>query len=96
MAAAGLDAVPCEMVAPPRIAAAPAAFECRYIQTVDLPASRAGRVAHMVIGEVIGIHIDESVIVDGIVDIGLLRPVARLGYTDYAVIDEGFTMARPD
>lgn len=96
MAAAGLDAAPCEMVAPPRVAAAPAAFECRYIQTVDLPADRSGKVAHMVIGEVIGIHIDESVIVDGIVDIGLLRPVARLGYTDYAVVDEGFTMARPD
>ena len=47
-------------------------------------------------GEVIGIHIDDSVIVDGIIDIGLLRPVARLGYMDYAVIDKSFTMMRPD
>ena len=50
----------------------------------------------MVIGEVIGIHIADDVIVDGIVDIGLLRPVARLGYMDYAVVDESFSMARPD
>ena len=96
MSAAGLEAVPSEKVAPPRVAAAPAAFECRYIQTVDLPAGTGGAGSHLVIGEVIGIHIDESVIVDGIVDIGLLRPVARLGYMDYAVVDESFSMARPD
>lgn len=96
MASAGLDAAPCEKVSPPRVAAAPAAFECRYIQTVDLPAGAGGRASHLVLGEVIGIHIDDKVIVDGIVDIGLLRPVARLGYTDYTVVDESFSMARPD
>lgn len=96
MKAAGLEAVASEKVAPPRVAASPAAFECRYIQTVELPAGSRGAVNHVVIGEVIGIHIDDSVIVDGIIDIGLLRPVARLGYMDYAVVDEGFTMMRPD
>ncbi len=55
-----------------------------------------GKGSHIVIGEVVGIHIDDSVIVDGIVDIGLLRPVARLGYMDYAVVEESFSMARPD
>ncbi len=96
MSAAGLAAAPSEKVAPPRVAAAPAAFECRHIQTVDLPAGSGGRGSHVVIGEVIGIHIADDVIVDGIVDIGLLRPVARLGYMDYAVVDESFSMARPD
>lgn len=96
MAEAGLEAAPSEKVAPPRVAAAPAAFECRYIQTVDLPSARTGRVSHVVIGEVVGIHIDESVIVDGMIDIGVLRPIARLGYMDYAVVDESFAMARPD
>lgn len=96
MAAAGLETAPCERVAPPRVAAAPAAFECRYIQTVDLPAGSGGSGSHVVLGQVIGIHIDESVIVDGIVDIGRLRPVARLGYMDYTVVDESFSMARPD
>ncbi len=96
MAVAGLEAMASEKVTPPRVAAAPAAFECRYVQTVELPAGSRGEVNHLVIGEVIGIHIDDSVIVDGIVDIGLLRPVARLGYMDYTVVDEGFTMMRPD
>ncbi len=96
MSAAGLAALPSEKVAPPRVAAAPAAFECRHIQTVDLPVGSGGKGSHVVIGEVVGIHIDDGVIVDGIVDIGLLRPVARLGYMDYAVVEESFSMARPD
>ena len=61
-----------------------------------MPIGSTGRESHVVLGEVIGIHIDDSVIVDGIIDIGLLRPVARLGYMDYAVIDKSFTMMRPD
>ena len=48
------------------------------------------------LGEVVGIHIDESVINDGMVDISLLKPVARLGYMDYTVVTESFTMERPD
>jgi flavin reductase (DIM6/NTAB) family NADH-FMN oxidoreductase RutF len=96
MAAAGLEAVPSKLVAPPRVAAAPAAFECKLFKVIDLPPSKSGRPSHVVIGEVIGIHIDDSVIVDGIVDIGLLQPIARLGYMDYAVVNEGFTMMRPD
>ncbi len=96
MAAAGLEAAACEKVAPPRVAASPAVFECRYVQTVELPAGSRGKINHVVIGEVIGIHIDDAVIVDGIVDIGLLRPIARLGYMDYTVVDEAFTMLRPD
>ncbi|NNE82857.1 MAG: flavin reductase family protein [Alphaproteobacteria bacterium] len=96
MAAAGLEAAPSKLVAPPRVAAAPAAFECKLFKVIDLPASKSGRPSHVVIGEVIGIHIDDSVIVDGIVDISLLQPIARLGYMDYAVVNEGFTMMRPD
>jgi flavin reductase (DIM6/NTAB) family NADH-FMN oxidoreductase RutF len=96
MAAAGLEAAPSKLVAPPRVAAAPAAFECKLFKVIDLPPSKSGRPSHVVIGEVIGIHIDDSVIVDGIVDIGLLQPIARLGYMDYAVVNEGFTMMRPD
>ena len=50
----------------------------------------------MVFGRVIGIHIDESVLRDGFVDIGLLRPLARLGYMDYCLVDKSFRMDRPD
>ena len=42
----------------------------------------------MVIGEVVGIHIDDAVIVNGHVDVTRMQPIARLGYMDYCVVDE--------
>ena len=49
----------------------------------------------VVFGEVIGIYIDDRVIVDGMLDITRIRPIARLGYFDYAVVEEIFVMPRP-
>ena len=43
----------------------------------------------------VGIYIDERIIVDGMIDITRMRPVARLGYLDYSVVDGYFTMPRP-
>jgi flavin reductase (DIM6/NTAB) family NADH-FMN oxidoreductase RutF len=44
----------------------------------------------------VNIHIDDAVIVDGMVDIDRIRPIARLGYMDYCVVDNIFSMLRPD
>jgi flavin reductase (DIM6/NTAB) family NADH-FMN oxidoreductase RutF len=98
MAAAGLAAAPCEKVRPPRVAASPIALECRYLQTVTLPKPRDGVQSQLVIGQVVGVHIADAVIADGIVDVRRMRPLARLGYLDYAVIepDSVFSMRRPD
>ncbi|HVG51922.1 MAG TPA: flavin reductase family protein [Xanthobacteraceae bacterium] len=92
----GLEMVPSRNVKPPRIARSPIAIECKYYKTVDLIASdgKQNR-SSIVVGEVVGIHIDDSVIVDGMVDIRKLKPISRLGYMDYAVTDDFFTMARP-
>ena len=92
----GLEMVPSRNVKPPRVKRSPVAIECKYYKTVDLIGSdgKPNR-SHIVIGEVVGIHIDDSVIVDGMVDITKMKPIARLGYMDYAVVDEFFTMPRP-
>ena len=92
----GLEMAPSRQVKPPRVAAAPAALECKYFKTVELHGSDGKRNrSSIVIGEVVGIYIDDRVIVDGMVDIRRMRPVARLGYLDYCVVDEFFTMPRP-
>ena len=44
---------------------------------------------------IVGVHIADEAIVDGKVDVTRLKPIARLGYGDYAVIDEVFTLPRP-
>ena len=46
----------------------PVRFECRYMQTIDMPKSESGNYSSVVFGQVVGIHIDDDVIVDGMVD----------------------------
>jgi len=50
---------------------------------------------YMVIGEVVGVHIDESILTDGLVDIAKVKPVTRLGYMDYATTESVYQMFRP-
>jgi flavin reductase (DIM6/NTAB) family NADH-FMN oxidoreductase RutF len=49
----------------------------------------------MVIGRVLGIHIDDRYINDGRVDTAAMRPIARLGYSEYATVTEAWRMRRP-
>jgi len=90
-AAAGLTPAPSREVAPPRVAEAPAALECRVWRIVELP----GEANVLVIGTVVGIHIDDAVIREGMVDVTLYAPLARLGYQDYAAVHEVFKLVRP-
>lgn len=95
MALAGLTPAPSQLVKPPRVAESPVAFECKYFQSVELPPDTGRGLYTMVIGRVVGIHIDDAAIKDGMVDTGQLRPIARLGYMDYSVVDNTFTLQRP-
>jgi len=93
---AGLAKAACNLVKAPRVAASPVAFECKHFQTVALP-DDAGAVADwLVIGRVVGIHIDEAFLRDGRLDTAAMKPIARLGYAEYATIDETWKMRRPD
>jgi flavin reductase (DIM6/NTAB) family NADH-FMN oxidoreductase RutF len=95
MARVGLEAAECKVVSVPRVAGCPIALECKYWKTVELPGLEGRANNAMILGEVVGVHIDESVMVDGRIDIAKLRPIARLGYMDYAVVESTFTMHRP-
>ncbi|MCE8513264.1 flavin reductase family protein [Ruegeria pomeroyi] len=89
---AGLTAVECETIACARIAGAPAALECKLTQIVTLP----GESNRVVFGEVTGIHMRDDCLKDGIFDVTTYQPLARLGYRDYTVVRDLFTLARPD
>lgn len=88
---AGLTKQQCETIDCPRVAGTPAALECRLDQIVTLK----GKANYMVIGEVIGIHLRDDCLVDGKFDITTYQPLARLGYRDYAKVDQVFSMKRP-
>lgn len=94
-AAAGLTLVPGKLVQTPRVQESPVHLECRLWQVLDLPRNAKGDPAHLVIGQVIGVHIDDAVLTEGRVDIAKLKPIARLGYMDYTVVERVFNMQRP-
>jgi flavin reductase (DIM6/NTAB) family NADH-FMN oxidoreductase RutF len=86
MVAAGLESAPSNMVKPPRVKASPCALECKWLQTLrltDVDGNLAPR--FIVFGQVIGIHIDEGFIKDGLLDTAAMKPIARGGYRDYFV-----------
>lgn len=95
--AAGLTAVPSRLVRPPRVAESPAALECKVTQIVPLHDlnGRAGE-RTLAIGEVVGIHIDEQFLKEGLFDMAAARTIARCGYWDYTEVTEVFHMPRPD
>ena len=93
---AGLAKAECRRVAPPRVAAAPAALECRTVKVVDLPGhDGAANLYRVVFGIVVGIHIADEMIVDGLVDATRLHQLARLGYHDYTYVSDVFPLTRP-
>jgi len=90
--AANLEKAPSALVKPWRVAASPVQFECKYVQTICLPGNN-GLTIDLIIGRVVGMHIkDEFICADGKIDITAIRPLARLGYSDYTTIDNVFEM----
>lgn len=95
MALAGLTAASSELVKPPRVAESPIHMECRVHDILDMPCTLENSRNTMIIGQVVGIHIDDSVLTDGLIDIEKIKPIARLGYMDYTVVEKVFAMRRP-
>ena len=93
---AGLSKAESRLVRCPRVAESPLHLECRYTQSVELPSDVPGDQNTLVFGEVVGVHLDESLLVDGRIDYFKVRPVGRLGYLDYVEVNNSFAMDRPD
>jgi len=89
---AGIGKIGCETIPCARVAASPAALECKLTQIVQLP----GEANFVVFGEVTGVHISDDCLVDGRFDVTRYNPLSRLGYMDYAVVRETFSLQRPE
>lgn len=96
-ARAGLGKAPCIDAPAPMVAESPCHFECRYLSTHRLRGSSPVGTVDVVYGEVMRIHVADSVIgTDGKLDIASIQPIARLGYYDYTVVREVFEMRIPE
>ena len=94
--AAGLGKAPCHLISVPRVAASPACLECRHFQTIGLPAENGTVNDWLVIGRVVGIHIEDRFIENGRVNSAAMKPISRLGYSEYATVDSSWRMRRPE
>ncbi|WP_029061690.1 flavin reductase family protein [Labrenzia sp. DG1229] len=92
----GLDMAASRLVRTPRVARAVTALECKHLQTIKLKDLEGAETDNWIVfGQVVGIHIDDSIIVNGKVDVTRYKPLSRLGYMEYAAITEVFEMSRP-
>jgi len=78
------------------VAESPACFECRLFRVIELPNDDGGVDNWMTVGRVVGVHIDDRYIIDGRVNTAGMKPIARLGYSEYATVTEVWRMRRPD
>jgi len=93
---AGLSQAPSQLVQAPRVAEAHAALECKVTE-VFRPKALDGSPAasHVIIGQVVGVYIEDDYLTDGLFDIVKAETASRLGYMDYAAVSETFQLRRP-
>ena len=88
---AGLKKGVSKVIKAPFVAASPAVFECSLHSIIPLPGN-----GHMVLGEVVCVHIKDEHLKNGILDVTSYVPLARLGYRDYSSVHEVFSLNRPE
>ena len=93
--AAELTAEPAQLVKPPRVREAPIHLECEFFQEIVLPCTLENSINRTVIGKVLGVHISDAVLKDGLIDLERIKPLARLGYQEYSAVERVFKMPRP-
>jgi len=92
----GLEKEKSNIVDVARVKGSPVQYEIKYKQTIRLPGVDTINTIDIIIGEVVGVHIaDEYITDEDKVDVVKIRPVARLGYFDFTVVDNSFTMDTP-
>ncbi len=88
---AAIQRAPCETISCSRVANAPATLECKLTEIVTLK----GEANFVVLGEVVGVHLRDDAVKDGMFDILSYEPLTRLGYRDYSRITDAFELKRP-
>jgi len=98
-ALAALTPAASRLVAPPRVAESPVAFECKVTQIVQLQGADGHPVSTwLTLGEVVAVHIRRDLLADGVYDTAAAHPVLRGGgAADYFEVTaaQRFRMHRP-
>ena len=91
---AGLTPIPSVKIKPMRVKESPITFECELVHHYSLENHRFGG-ATMLVGKVIMLHIDETVLLDNHkINLETYKPVARLAGSNYTKLGEIFSIKR--
>src|SRR5262245_10148018 len=90
---AGLTPASSERVLPPRLAESPINIECELHDLMQVGADEAGG-GTIIVGRIVLMHVDESLLTDGKIDYDKYLPIGRLGGMDYTRTHDRFTMVR--
>lgn len=90
---AGFTQAPSVVVKPPRVGESLVNFECKLTQVVEIGAEKGG--GSLVIGQVVQVHVEDTIHFDGKIDTKGLQPVGRLAASDYVRITDTFQLIRP-
>jgi len=89
----GLTPIPSDLVKPPRVAESRVNYECRLHQIVEVSSQPLG--GSIVLGEVVRFHVAEDLVEDFRIDPDRLRPIGRMGGTEYTRTADRFSLVRP-
>ena len=91
---ANLTPIASVKVKPMRVKESPITFECELVHHYSLENHKFGG-ATIIIGKIIMMHIDESVLLDNYkINMDTYKPVARLAGSNYSKIGEIFSIKR--
>ena len=82
-----------KLIKAPSVKDSPVNLECKLVETFKLK-SNSKKMSTMVIGEVIGIYINNKFVKNGRIDSVSMRYIARMGYSEYTTISSKFNLKR--
>ncbi len=90
---AHLTKAPSVIVKPYRVEQSPIQLECKYYKSLVIEGRSKVGTSDVIIGRVVALHIKDEVLKeDGKIDIEKIKPLARLGYCDYTVVEKVFEL----
>jgi flavin reductase (DIM6/NTAB) family NADH-FMN oxidoreductase RutF len=85
---------PSQVVRPPQVAQSPVSFECKVERIIDFGSEPPS--GSLVIGEIVGVHLEDEVLKDGRLDGDVLDLIGRMGGMQYSRTTQRFEMKRPE
>lgn len=93
-ALAKLNTRPSQVVRPPQVAESPVSFECKLNRIIDFGMQPPS--GSLVIGEIVCVHLEESVLKEDRLDPDTLDLIGRMGGVQYSRTTERFDLKRPE